>query len=1231
MGDAAERFSVGAKLGAGGMGVVYRARDHERGIDVALKTLRNASGRDLYRFKREFRALADIVHPNLATLHELYTVGDEWFFTMELVEGTTFLDWVRPHGGAGEQDRGSSAPPSTDPDAPTITSSLPAPVDRRERIVEARLDAARLEDALRQLCDGVHALHLVGKLHRDLKPSNVLVDDKGRVVLLDFGLVQALADGPVDLTHERAVVGTPAYMSPEQAADQPLTEASDWYAVGVMLYEALTGRRPFEGATHDVLARKQREDPPPPGALAPVPPALDALCARLLARDPLARPTGEEILRALGVAPSPATLALAAAHAAAPFVGREPELGALRDALARSRRGCVVTLVRGRSGMGKSALLRRFLDEVACDPDAVVLEGRCFERETVPYKALDPLIDALATHLARIPAPALATLLPPGIAALARLFPVLRRVPEIADPVHRIFQPPDPIELRRRGFDALRALLRALAVEHPVVLAIDDVQWGDADSATFLGDLVHHPEPPAILLVSSHRLEDEAASPVARELRAGGPGSVAEIREVTVGALGDADARALIEQVAGGGGARADAILRESEGSPLFLSELARSAGDGVRRLDDVVIARVEALPLEAQALLAVCAVAARPLRVSIALAAAGVAGDGAPLARLRAERLLRLRGGVDTAELEPYHDRVREAVVAAMPAAEVRAIHLALARTLEADPRADREALVEHWLAGGERARAAEAAIAAAAAAEEALAFHRAAALYELALAQGDWPPARRRAYLVRKGDALANAGRLDDAAAAFAEAAVGADALEGRLLKRRELEQVLRRGHLDRGFEESRALLASVGFRLPRTVRGAMLSIATQRLLVRLGGLDFRERAEADVPPAELERLDIAWSLSTGLSFVQPIIGKALQMSYLRRALATGEPRRIAQAMTLELGYRSIPGSPVRDETERLVARSVALAARLGDPYLVGIVGAASGLPSFLTGHFREAAERFGAAERYLRDRCADVRWELDLCELFRIASLWYLGETREVARLAPIYLREATERGDVYAERGHRTWRSNLAWLVVDDPATARANAIAGAVPEGGATSFQLHHYYELLAHGQIDLYIGDGAGAAERVERTWADLERSMLRRIQTVRIESDYLRARAALATPPTRARLRLAERCARALERTGAAWAGALAIATRAQIAARRGASDEAAARLGEAADAFAAVDLRLFEAAARRCRARVADDDATRGAADAATAFMTEQAIADPDAITRMLLPGVA
>ena len=114
------RFEVGRRLAAGNFGVVYLAHDRQRGTEVALKVLREATGADLYRFKREFRGLADIVHPNLVTLHELHHTGDQWFFTMEYVPGESFLDWVRPkrEGDRAVRTADRSAPSDATTDDP---------------------------------------------------------------------------------------------------------------------------------------------------------------------------------------------------------------------------------------------------------------------------------------------------------------------------------------------------------------------------------------------------------------------------------------------------------------------------------------------------------------------------------------------------------------------------------------------------------------------------------------------------------------------------------------------------------------------------------------------------------------------------------------------------------------------------------------------------------------------------------------------------------------------------------------------------------------------------------------------------------------------------------------------------------------------------------------------------------------------------------------------------------
>lgn len=311
------RFRIMDCLGRGGSGAVYRAFDRELGGVVALKHLVHASSAAAVAFRESFRLLASVHHPNLVLLHELLELDAQCLLTMELVEGTGLFRWL------GILD-GNEAPTPSASDAVEGDAPPHRPAARSVR---------EIASLFWQLASGLEALHAAGALHRDIKPSNVRVErGTGRVVLLDFGLVLAMGNAAND---RRA--GTPHYMAPEQARGEPLTPAADWYAFGVMLYEALTGMRPFAGTPRAVLLAKDRCEPTAPSLIAPgLPRELDDLCTALLRSNAGARPSGglvrEVLARVAGTSPSWRPSAGASlTEAAPPFVGRLAELDGLRS------------------------------------------------------------------------------------------------------------------------------------------------------------------------------------------------------------------------------------------------------------------------------------------------------------------------------------------------------------------------------------------------------------------------------------------------------------------------------------------------------------------------------------------------------------------------------------------------------------------------------------------------------------------------------------------------------------------------------------------------------------------------------------------------------------------------------------------------------------------------------------------------------------------------------------
>src|SRR5580698_10025820 len=359
------RYEIVRRIGVGGMGAVYEAFDRDRRQRVALKTLLRFSPAALYRFKQEFRTLADVHHPNLVRLHELVvTEGAAAFFVMELVGGSDFQAYVQR---VVDEPPSPSPAPALPPRA-TVKPRSGAATSGHPALKPSPADFDKLRRGLRQLVEGVQALHSAGKLHRDIKPSNILVTPEGRVVILDFGVATELRGHAGEApTGSGEVVGTARYMAPEQVDENAPIPASDWYSVGVILYEALVGQTPFVGSTIDVLSMKSAVDPLAPSeCVEGVPPDLDALCVALLRRDPEARPQGADILRRLGATRTSAPpSALVADPSEAAFVGREPQLQALRAAYAASRAASVTVRVGGASGMGKSTLVHYFLDQLA--------------------------------------------------------------------------------------------------------------------------------------------------------------------------------------------------------------------------------------------------------------------------------------------------------------------------------------------------------------------------------------------------------------------------------------------------------------------------------------------------------------------------------------------------------------------------------------------------------------------------------------------------------------------------------------------------------------------------------------------------------------------------------------------------------------------------------------------------------------------------------------------------
>lgn len=1229
------RFVLERCLGRGGFGVVYRAHDRERGAPVALKLMTRSDAGALYRFKHEFRALAELGHPNLIQLYELHTDGDRWFFTMELLDAVDARAYVRP-----ARETVDTSGPTLEPPAASVSGAAAAEMARAAE----RFDEPRLRALLCQLAEGLCFLHRAGYLHRDVNPANVLVTRDGRVVLLDFGLITDVSDND-----ERMIVGTPAYMAPEQTTGGELTEAADWYAVGAMLYEMLTGRPPFTGPAVEVMGAKQTLSPLPPRVLVEgIPGDLERLCMDLLEREPELRPAGDEVMHYLTAVPEePAD----AGHEV-PFVGREPERRALSRALSETAGRAVVALIQGRSGMGKSALVSHFLDglrDLAEPP--LVLRGRCFEQESVPYKALDGLVDALARHLSRLPEHEALALVPREVAPLARVFPALRQV-EAVDELCRDAtldgNVGDPMEQRRRAFSGLRELIVSLGRQRTLVLFIDDLQWGDADSGALLAELLRPADAPPVLLVLAYRDDDIARSDCLRLLlpaleRAGAAGLA--LHRVEVGRLDDTEALRMAEEALAERGQSAPglaaAVVAESGGWPFFIQELARFAGAplaGPRApsLDEMLRARVAALPEPARRLLAVLALSGHPLPRAVAARAAEVGADepGA-VSLLRRQHLLRGRG--DEGTIEPYHDRIRESIVLDLSAEVVRAAHLRLAEALDQGGCAEPEQLLFHYREAGQRSLAARHAVRAAAQAHGALAFDRAARLYREALALGDFAGPERRELNEHLGDSLRGAGRPREVAEAYLAAAEGAPRIRALTCRRQAAEYLLHGGYYRDGEDLALATLRDVGLPTVGSQLVKMLWMGAVRAYLAVRGLGFRERTPAQAGEEALLRLDTCWAAAWGLSFAKPLEALYLQARHLLLALEIGEPSRAARALAVDALFEGMFGR--RAYADRLLSDATRIAERLDDPEVLGFCTFAASQLAATRIQWKDAESLAERARHILRTRCTRVAWELDNLSWVLGMALLFQGELARLDGELRESLRDLEERGNVNVATSMRVLCSPWPLLARDADDEAE-RTVATALRYVPRSDYLPQHAYALWARAQIALYRGQ----PEVAWRTFAADER-LLRRSGLLRLDSIQTlllqpRTQAALLlvrVPRTSARERrvLLGHVDAALSwldaperRALTPFYGGLAHALRASLVSLGGRADDAASLWAQAEADFAASDMKLHAAVARRRRGEVLDGPSGRVLIDEADARAAALGVRVPARFAALVMP---
>ena len=828
----ANRYRISRELGAGGMGTVYLAEHVHLGRPTAVKVLRSELTTDPNaeaRFRREAMLAARINHPAIAQVYDFdCTESGEFLLAMEFVEGETVAQRMRRAG----------------------LFTLP-----------------HVAQVVSQVGEGLDHAHRYGILHRDLKPENIMLGAGGVVKLLDFGVARPM-ESSGGITTGGYVLGTPAYMSPEQLVGDALTPATDIYSLGVVVYEMLTGQLPHPSATLAELRTHRMMRPASPVSLlrTEVPRDLSNAVARALevepgARWPSAAAFAREVVSALAHplrAPAPVMsfggLELDSARRldrweahfeALRFAGRDREIRAVRDTWAAARAGRAMVLwVEGDEGAGKSAFFELARREAASD-GAAQLVGRGYEVDVA--RPFGPWIGMLRTALDLW-------------AARGRRWPTIGALTDANVETQ--------VGDRAVLFDEISYLVREAAKRGPLFVGLEDLEWCDPGSQSLLEfvacDLSNVPLLTVVTLTAG---SERPGAPRAREIRERLT-RMGNVTRVRVNPLGY---DAVAHWLAGALGREAppplvDFVYGHTEGNAFFIEQVVRSLVERgqLENLSDeqvrvtlanapppdgvtgVIRRRLERLSPSASEVLQIAAVIGREFETELVLTLSQQEEDAVlkALDEAVAAGVLTLTDPMRGDHYRFTHVKIAHVHAQGMHPRRRRRLHAEIARLMS--DRADAPGLAAwHWYHAGEPARASEFARRAA---RRALAVHDyddALTLGVLASEVAQTEDERREAHELR-GDALRRLDRHAEASAAYARARLAGGAEDAqRVLRCKELRSALVVGAVaPRAAAEEAAQLARQLAELPAERRVAA-EVVLAEALVAAGQLEAASAA--------------------------------------------------------------------------------------------------------------------------------------------------------------------------------------------------------------------------------------------------------------------------------------------------------------------------------------------------------------------------------------------------
>ena len=777
--------------------------------------------------------------------------------------------------------------------------------------------------------------------------------------------------------------------------------------------------------------------------------------------------------------------------------------------------------IHGDGGIGKTALLQRFLKDIQSNLAIHSLFGKCRQQESIPFKAIDGLMDDLCRLLRQSDHQQRSTDGNTDLSALSVLFPVLKSASQSGTREVSNVSTEEAWEIRRRAITAFRQIIARQAREKALVIAIDDLHWGDVDSAEFLSSLVDVPVQAPILLIFTFRNGYDTAPCIGAVRKA-----ATDPRRISLGPLASDDAQTLALTLVDGMDNERLAFIaaNESKGNPLFMLQyIAHCAErDGYHKqflsLDEVIWDRSRRLDPSALELLEiVCAAGTWLLMEDIVTARGGDASTKHHLAMLRREHFVITNDSQSQCTIEPFHDAIVE-VIRQRTGPERKSDasrKLAFALKSHQDPRFDLVAGLFEQACDLSSAR--DFYLRAGSAASEAFAFDQAVKNFANAYRLGALTNTNTQESVVELADALGDAGQSARAGETYLEAAHRGDTKNSFNLKRNAATQFSICGQVDRSNDLFRDILRRYGVSLPQKnwILG-LVQLVWQRMRLRLRGLDFVRHSFEQPSMQKAEQVEAVWSVAKGMSTTNMLSAASLHSLALRTALDLGEPSFIAKCMAWEAVCQGTCGGRLLTRGYSILARAEELVSSHSDDLTKGMVKLSRGSLLIHEFKFQPAIQQLDSAETHFLAYRRGAWWELGTVRWLRTTARWHAGGLKEMLADTLKYSEEARRRKDDYTLSNMLAVMHPYLCLMQDQSDKAQSVRLE-ASKVWNHSGFHFQHLALLWSDLQWLLYNRMAAEAHRKFEMQWKEVRRSLILSNQLVRTMYFDFRATCAIA------------------------------------------------------------------------------------------------------------------